>query len=145
MSEHFIAAADHGFLRIYGETTSWGSWLPRIELVRTADLNGDDAQDRAGATPRGAAAVRLRARPVKPGPLGGRNDLRRQAERLACELDSFLHEHATASWDFAVSAALYRAVVDDLSGDVLRRMKRVFSPELLSRRLDEIGATVQSA
>lgn len=142
MSEHYIVTLNQGQLRIYAETRSPSQFQPRLEVVDAVDLNGDAS--RSGDVDR---PLMTRFHPVGQRPpetqraeRGPRRERRRvrTSSLLATELDAFMRQRPTASWDFAAAPAVYRAVMKEMSADTRRRLKRLLSPELAQQGPDDV-------
>lgn len=135
MKEHYIVTIDRGHLRIYTEAKSSSQRSPRLEVVEAMDFPGHTTGDEEGAT--GKATVDQQ-------PLKRRAD-RRNNEVLAVELDSFLQNRPDASWDFAATPALYRAIIEHLSPETCRRLKRALSTVLVNQRAEDVRAHFATA
>jgi hypothetical protein len=70
---------------------------------------------------------------------------RRNNEVLAAELDSFLQNRPGASWDFAASPALYRSIIEHLSPETSRRLKRALSKVPVNQRTEDVRAHFATA
>lgn len=129
--EHYIAAVENGRLRLYAETPVPGELAARLVAVpREAHSSNDTirAPRRSFRAPPGAVQVRTQDGRVT---VRGHNGAAREAptglRQLAQELDAFLVQRPSASWDFAGSPSLYAALVEELSPANLRRLKRVLT------------------
>ncbi|ACB77324.1 host attachment protein [Opitutus terrae] len=139
MSEHFIVAVDHGQLRIYTEGNTLAPFPPRVQLVESIDLGPQDVplptRARRGPTRFPVPGATAERNGAGVGHGGRREDFRRQAQLITAKLQAFWGEHPMASWDLAAAPALYNALIETLSPDVGRRLKRVYS----NAALGEVG------
>lgn len=131
MNEHYIVTIDRGHLRIYTEAKASSQRGPRLEVVEAMDFPGHTTGDEDGAA-------------VDRQPLKRRGE-RRNSEVLAAELDSFLQNRPDASWDFAASPSLYRAIIEHLSAETCRRLKRALSTALVNQRAEDVWAHFATA
>lgn len=129
MNQHYVITLDRRHLRIYLEVP--GEAYPRLQVVETMDLPGRGDSASPFPKPSASAAGSERVTPRREGE-------RREAGVLAAELDAFLRDRPEASWDFAVAPGLYEAVIETLSPDTRRRLKRVISKDLVHQRIEEV-------
>lgn len=141
MNEHFIMAVDRGQLRIVSEISVPGTCGTRFEMIDPSEFT--IAGERYADPP-----LTVRTHYRTGGPIGSvtlltdetsgrREERRKSARQLAAEVESFLRNHPSASWDIASSPAMYHAIVEGLSVEVRRKLKRVYSVHWFSRRLEE--------
>lgn len=142
MKEHYIVSADRGQLRIYSETKPCGEQVGRLHRVDSGASTSVDAGyvdqqlDRgaafreAGGHPEGATFDETFAASLP-------DDAPRSPRQIATELDGFLRKRPGASWDLATSPTFYAAVIEAVSPEVRRRLKRVLSPDRLKRHVEE--------
>lgn len=136
MNEHYIVTIDRGHLRIYSEAKSAGHRLEVVEALdlpaqrNVVELKSPEGLSVPFATPRL--------------PNKSRDD-RRNHEVLAAELDAFLQNRPTASWDLAAAPSLYNLIIELLSPSTRRRLKRALSKALVNLRTDEVRAHFASA
>lgn len=126
---HYVITLDRRHLRIYLEVP--GEAYPRLQVVETMDLpgRGDSAHPFPKARAEAAGSERVTPR---------REEKRREVSVLAAELDAFLRGRPEASWDCAVPPGLYEMVIEALSPDTRRRLKRVISKDLVHQRIEEV-------
>ena len=149
MNEHFIITLDRGHLRIYSETREPGQTTPKLEIVEAMDFPQgrapytDNATDQAGRFPGskgrpGGMSIDERL-PMK------REEERRITTLIASELDTFLQNRPQASWDLAASPSLFNAVIDELSAETRRRLKRALPKDLVNQNTEEVRAHFATA
>lgn len=161
MSEHYIVTLDRGHLRIYAETNAPGQ-TPHLEIVEAMDFpqgkhsytdretdmagrfNSSKHQSAAPGAPGGNQAGRTGMSIDERLPMK-REEERRSITMLAAELDHFLQNRPDASWDFAAAPALYSSIIDELSVDTRRRLKRALSKDLVNQNSEEVRAHFANA
>ena len=141
MSEHYIVTLDQAHLRIFEERNPLGQHSPALVVVVALDFAAgkqsytDRDSDMAGRFP---SSKHQGAGPGAPtGARTGmsiderlpmqREESRRRAAELASEVDRFFSQKPDATWDFAAGPDLNHAVLDMLSGEVKRRMRRTLA------------------
>jgi len=149
MSEHYIVTVDRGHLRIYTESRADLRSTPALEVVESMDFPEgkrsytDQDTDAAGQFPGS-----------KGSPVGMSIDerlpMKREAERrniqlVASELNVFLQNRPNASWDLAAAPSIYRMMIDELSPDVRRRLKRALPKDLVHQRTEDLRAHFATA
>ncbi|HYP17577.1 MAG TPA: host attachment protein [Opitutus sp.] len=148
MNEHFIVTIDRGHLRIYSETRTFGDTMPRLEIVEAMDFPSGHATAAEGESDSAHPFLGSRLRPESSsaeGPGSRREREKRNVAVLAAELDTFLQSRPEASWDFAATPALFDTVVEALSPETRRRLKRVLSKDLINQNSEEVRAHFATA
>lgn len=141
MNEHYIVTVDRGQLRIYVEAPAVGQRTPRLEVVETMDF---PRRDESVVTI--APDASEQSAPTRSPPMGAdrlplpRRLFRRSRDIIAAELDTFLQNRPQASWDMAAAPALYHFIIDRLSPETRRRLKRALSKVMVNLRADEVLA-----
>lgn len=59
---------------------------------------------------------------------------------LSGEIDTFLQNRPTATWDFAAPAPELQTVMGDLSPETIRRLQRSLSKDLVNQNAEEVRA-----
>ena len=149
MSEHYIVTVDRGHLRVYAENRVDSRSTPSLEVVESMDFPEgkhsytDQDTDMAGRFPgskgRGDGMSIDERLPMK------RETERRNIQLVASELNTFLQNRPNASWDLAAAPSMYRMMIDELSPDVRRRLKRALPKDLVNQRADELRAHFATA
>jgi hypothetical protein len=148
MSEHYIVALDQGHLRIYAERASPAQFTPGLEQVEAMDFPLGKKAYNANDT---GMAVRFPSSrgPKKGGvaeagmsiderlPMKEEAD-RRRAQQLSAEVEHFLAQRPGASWDFAAGPELHRAVLEQLSPQTRRRLRRAVPKDLVNENPAEL-------
>lgn len=149
MNEHFIVTIDRGRLRIYSEARSFDPVAPRLEIVEAMDFPpvargyGDEGPGSASPFAGGSGG--------STPPMGDdRHRSRREQERknvavLAAELNTFLQNRPDASWDLAATPSLFQTVIEALSPETRRRLKRVLSKDLVNQNSEEVRSHFATA
>lgn len=143
MNEHFIVTLDRGHLRIYAEHREPGQ-TPRLEIVEAMDFPQgkqaytDRQSDQAGRFPgskglAGGMSIDERL-PMK------REEERRNVGVLADELETFLQSRPGSTWDFAAAPELSNAVIEALSIETRRRLKRTLAKDLVNQTSEDVRA-----
>lgn len=149
MSEHYIVTIDRGHLRIYTENRADSRSNPSLDVVESMDFPEgkrsytDQDTDMAGRFPgvqgrSGGMSIDERL-PMK------RETERRNVQLVAGELNTFLHNRPNASWDLAAAPSMYRLMIDELSPDVRRRLKRALPKDLVNQHTEELRAHFATA
>jgi hypothetical protein len=154
MNEHYIVTADAGHLRIYAERQEAGQFAPSLQEVeamdfpagrhsftdRDTDMSGrfPGSRQAAGAGMQGGMSIDERL-PMK------REEDRRRAKDLATAIGTFFAQRPNATWDFAAGPDLNGAVLELISRDVRRRIKRSIAKDLVHQRSDELRAHFSGA
>lgn len=138
MNEHFIVTLDREHLRIYTENNTLGEALPKLEVVEVVDVPAGGSANPFGVSNGLPASTNRRT-------TGKRDEQRRALLELARELDAFLHGRPDASWDFAAAPSLFNSVIEQLSPDTRRRLKRVLSKDIVNRRAEEVHVQFATA
>ncbi len=140
MNEHYLVTVDRRHLRIYTETRASNLFRSRLEMVESIDFSNGGARlddgDRPLRESPGDGARRSSARRPAPQP-GAKREPRRRAA-IARQVNAFLRQRPSASWDLAASPSLYRGIVEELSADARRRLKRVLSNHLAQHAVEDI-------
>lgn len=157
MSEHYLVTLDAGHLRIYAEKPREpGQFTPALQQVEAMDFPAgrrsytDRDTDMAGRFPSSKRQA------AGPGPIPGgmsiderlsmqREEERRRAKELAAELDAFFSGRPDATWDFAAGPELNGAVLEQLSRDVRRRIKRSVAKDLVHQSAEDLRTHFQEA
>ncbi len=143
MNEHYVVTLDRGHLRIYAEQQDAGQ-TPRLEIVEAMDFPQgkhsytDRQSDQAGRFPgsqgrSGGMSIDERL-PMK------REEERRSVGLLAGELETFLQSRPGATWDFAAAPELSNAVIEGLSLETRRRLKRALPKDLVNQTSEDVRA-----
>jgi len=161
MNENFVVTLDRGHLRIYSEQREPGQ-TPRLDIVEAMDFpegkksyTSNDS-DQAG---RFQSSRHQSGAPGAPGgAMGGRTGMsiderlpmkeeveRRNVRVIAEELETFLRNRPTATWDFAAPPALHNAVIEALSPETRGRMRKALAKDLSNQSSEEVRAHFETA
>lgn len=149
MSEHYIVTVDRGHLRIYTESHAAPRSTPSLEVVESMDFPEgrrsftDQDTDVAGRFPGS------KGRPDGMS-IDERLPMKREVERrtiqlVASEVNLFLQNRPGGSWDLAAAPSMYRMMIDELSPDVRRRLKRALPKDLVNQRTEDLRAHFATA
>jgi hypothetical protein len=153
MSEHYFVAADHGHLRVYLEQQSPGQNTPGVQAVEAMDF----PQGKQSYTERDTdMAGRFNSsRHQSPGPgqptqrtgmsIDERlpmelEESRRRVRDLAAELNAFFAQRPNATWDFAAGPDLNGRVLDALTPEVRRRIRKAVTKDLVNQSGNDVRA-----
>lgn len=149
MNGHYIVTVDRGHLRIYTENRVDPRSTPSLEVVESMDFPEgkrsytDQDTDMAGRFPGSQgrpAGMSIDERlPMK------RETERRNIQLVASELNTFLQSRPNASWDLAAAPSMYRMMIDELSPEVRRRLKRALPKDLVHQHAEELRAHFATA
>jgi len=154
MNEHYVVALDRGHLRIFSETSATGRDLPRLELVEAMDFPGGMNNYTAHDTDMAGRFPGSKGRATKGRSTGmsiderlpmKREEGRRSARLIAAEVDAFFQSRPTATWDLAAAPALYNVVIEQLSPDTRRRLKRALSKDLVNQTPEDVKTQFAAA
>jgi Protein required for attachment to host cells. len=70
---------------------------------------------------------------------------RRNVRVIAEELETFLRNRPTATWDFAAPPALHNAVIEALSPETRGRMRKALAKDLSNQSSEEVRAHFETA
>lgn len=161
MNQNFVITIDRGHLRIYSEHQEPGE-TPRLDIVEAMDFpqgkrsytsNDTDVAGRFQSSNHQASGAGA------PGGIqGGRTGMsiderlpmkeeveRRNVKVIAEELENFLSSRPDATWDFAAPPAIHNAVIDALSMETRRRMRKALAKDLSNQSGEEVRAHFASA
>lgn len=160
MSEHFFIAADHAHLRVYLQRQQAGQHEPDLDEVQAMDFPGgkqsytardtsmagrfQGSQYQAAGSPAGVPGARTGMSIDERLPMQ-REEERRRARDVAQEIETFFAGRNDATWDLAITPAMHRAVVDQLSERVRARLRRVIAKDLVNQRPEDVRAQFVSA
>lgn len=143
MNDHYVVTLDRGHLRIYAEHQEPGQ-TPRLSIVEAMDFPQgkqsytDRQSDQAGRFPGskgrpGGMSIDERL-PMQ------REEERRNVSVLAQEMETFLQSRPGATWDFAAAPELSNAVIEALSIETRRRLKRALPKDLVNQTSEDVRA-----
>jgi len=147
MNDHFIVALDRGHLRIYAEIKAPAQKTPRLTIVEAMDFpagkgsytaHETDAAGRFPGSKGGTAGIGSPGMSIDERLPIKREESRRAARLIAAEIDKFLRSRLGASWDLAATPSLYNAVIEELSPETRRRLKRALSKDLVNQNAEEV-------
>ncbi len=156
MSEHFIITADAGHLRIYAERQEPGQYTPGVQEVESVDFpqgrksytdretdvagrfQSSKHQSAAPGAPAGASAAGRSGMSIDERLPMKREEGRRRARDLASEIDAFLLSRPAATWDFAAGPDLHGTILEQLSPDVRRRLRRALAKDLVNQATHQL-------
>lgn len=153
MSEHYIVTLDHGHLKIYARREVPGQFTPGLQQVEAIDFpagkhsyterESDEAGRFSGSRNQGsgvgAPAVRAGMSIDERLPMQ-REESRRRVRDLATQIEQFFQPRPDASWDYAAGPELNGTVLELLSPELRRRMRRCVPKDLVNQRIDEVRA-----
>jgi hypothetical protein len=154
MNENFIVTVDRGHLRIYTEHQEPGQ-TPRLDVVEAMDFPQGKRSYTANDTDMAGRFQSSRHQSGAPGApggaMGGRSGMsiderlpmkeeveKRNVQVIAEELESFLRNRPNATWDFAAPPALHNAVIEALSPETRRRLRRALAKDLSNQSGEEV-------
>lgn len=151
MNEHYIVTADHGHLRVYLEQQDVGQSTPRMQPVEAMDFpqgkqsytdrdtdmagrfNSSRNQGAGVGNPAGRTGMSIDERlPMEL------EEARRRVRDLAAELNAFFGQRPNATWDFAAGPDLNGRVLEALTPEVRRRIRKAVTKDLVNQPVAEL-------
>lgn len=146
MNEHYIVTVDRGQLRIYVESPVAGHRTPQLRFVEKMDFPHRDEKPDPTASDEANKVTNARSRAPRSDRFPPKRwQVRRSNDVIAAELDNFLQSRPQASWDIAAAPSLYHLIIDQLSPETRRRLKRALSKVMVNLRAEEVRAQFSAA
>ncbi len=157
MNEHYFVTADHGHLRIFLARSEPGQRQPDLQEVEAMDFpsgkhsytdrdtdvagrfQGSKQQAAGPGAPSGGGAGRSGMSIDERLPMQREED-RRRSRDVANEIDTFFAARPQVTFDLACAPAILRAIADNLSEGVRRRIRRTLNKDLVNQPREDVRA-----